>query len=287
MSDPILTYMRNPTPSTIKLPAGATDTHVHVFGPGSKFPYSPTSHFVPVDATKETLFALHAKAGIDRCVIVQSLVHGLDNSAVEDAMIAAKGRYLGVAMVPLDVSDTELKRLADVGFRGIRFHFMKGRPGHTPQQVIEFSKRLVPLGLHLQIHFDGSLAKELTPFLIQSPVPVVIDHMGRVDATLGIEHEHFQAVCRLIEHQDFWIKVSGIDRIDANPPYKQGIPFARHLVQQYTEKCVWGTDFPHPNHTHMPDDGILFDSLAQIAPKPDVLHRLLVDNPMRLYRFSA
>ena len=287
MSEPILTYMRNPTPSTIKLPTGATDTHVHIFGPGAKFPYSSDSNLIPVDAGKETLFALHAKAGIDRCVMVQSLVHGTDNSAVEDAIVAAKGRYLGVALVNLGVSDTELKRLADVGFRGVRFHFMKGRAGNTPEQVIAFTKRLEPFGLHLQVHFDGAFAKELAPILTKSEVPVVIDHMGRVDATKGMQHEDFQAVCRLVEHPKFWIKVSGIDRIDSKPPYEQGVPFAKHLVATYTDKCVWGTDFPHPNHTHMPDDGILFDSLAKIAPKPDLLHRLLVDNPMRLYRFTA
>jgi 2-pyrone-4,6-dicarboxylate lactonase len=37
----------------------------------------------------------------------------------------------------------------------------------------------------------------------------------------------------------------------------------------------------------VPDDGVLVSALAQIAPKPDVLHQLMVDNPMRLYRFSA
>ncbi len=287
MTEPILTYLREPTPSTLKLPFGACDAHVHIFGPSTVFPYAPTASFTPVDAPKETLFALHAKAGIHRCVIVQSLVHGYDNRVVEDAMQAASGRYLGVALVALDVSDAELKRLAGVGFRGVRFHFMKGGNGYDPQTVIDFTKRLEPHGLHVQIHFDGSLARELTPFLKKSAVPVVIDHMGRVDATLGIDHENFQAVCRLVEEPNFMVKVSGIDRIDSKPPYTYGIPLARHLVHNYPDRCVWGSDWPHPNHTHVPDDGMLFDALAQIAPKPEVLHQLLVDNPQRLYRFSA
>jgi 2-pyrone-4,6-dicarboxylate lactonase len=288
MTEPILTYMRTPSEAKFKLPVGATDTHVHIFGPNNVFPYAETRGFTPVDAPKEALFAWHKKMGIDRCVIVNTLLHGYDNSVVEDAMRAAKGRYLGIALVQIDVSDAELKRLAQVGFRGVRFHFMPGYKVHeSPEQIIALTKRLEPLGMHLQLQLHAQYAKELMPVLRQSAVTVVMDHMGRVDASLGIEHEYFQDFCRLLELPGFMVKVSGIDRIDPTPPYTQGITFARHLVRNYPDRCVWGSDWPHPNHTHVPDDGVLVDSLAAIAPKPDVLHQLLVDNPQRLYRFSA
>lgn len=288
MTEPILTYMRTPSEATIKLPVGATDTHVHIFGPSHVFPYAKSRGFTPADAPKETLFAWHKKMGIDRCVIVNTLLHGHDNSVVEDAMRAAKGRYLGIALVQTDVSDAELKRLAQAGFRGVRFHFMPGYTVHeTPEQIIALTKRLEPLGMHLQLQLHAQYAKALMPILKQSAVTVVMDHMGRVDASLGIEHEHFQDFCRLLELPGFMVKVSGIDRIDPHPPYEQGITFARYLVRHYPDRCVWGSDWPHPNHTHVPDDGVLVDSLAAIAPKPDVRHQLLVDNPQRLYRFSA
>ena len=90
MTEPILTFSRTPSDAKIKLPAGATDSHVHIFGPASKFPYAESRSFTPVDAPKETLFALHKKLGIDRCVIVNTLLHGYDNGVVEDAMQAAK-----------------------------------------------------------------------------------------------------------------------------------------------------------------------------------------------------
>ena len=288
MSEALLTYMPEPSTPRLKLPSGSCDSHVHIFGPAKQFPYAEKRSFTPVDAPKEKLFALHKKLGIDRCVIVNTLLHGLDNSVVEDAMKAAPGRYLGIALVRTDVADTELKRLAEVGFRGVRFHFMPGQAvDETPQEIIALSKRLAPLGMHLQLQLHAQYAKELLPILKESPVPIVMDHMGRVDAKLGIEHEHFQDYCRLLDQPGFFVKVSGIDRIDSQPPYKHGIPFARYLVKNFTEKCVWGSDWPHPNHTHVPDDGMLVDSLAQIAPKPDVLHQIMVDNPQRLYRFTA
>lgn len=288
MTEPILTYMRTPSEAKIKLPVGATDTHVHIFGPNNVFPYAESRGFTPVDAPKEALFAWHKKMGIDRCVIVNTLLHGYDNSVVEDAMLAAKGRYLGIALVQIDVPDAELKRLAQVGFRGVRFHFMPGYKVHeTPEQIIALTKRLEPLGMHLQLQLHAQYAKELMPLLKQSAVTVVMDHMGRVEAGLGIEHAHFQDFCHLLELPGFMVKVSGIDRIDPLPPYAKGISFARHLVRNYPDRCVWGSDWPHPNHTHVPDDGVLIDALAAIAPKPDVLHQLLVNNPQRLYRFSA
>jgi len=286
MTEPIRTYLEKPSTPLLKLPAGACDAHVHVFGPAKIFPFAATSNINPVDAPKEKLFSLHKQLGIERCVIVQSAVHGLDNRVVEDAIQAGEGRYLGVALVRTDIADSELMRLADVGFRAVRFNFMKHLgPGTDPADVAQLSKRLEPLGMHLQVHFDPALIDELVPYFKQCVTPVVIDHMARVDAAQGIEQPAFQTLCKLLQTPRFFVKISGIDRIDPTPPYSQGIPLARHLAAEHTDRCLWGTDWPHPNHTHIPDDGVLVDALTQIAPNPDRLHQILVDNPQKLYRF--
>ncbi len=288
MTSPVLTYQQTPSRPTLRLPAGSCDSHVHVFGPAARFPFAATRNFTPVDAPKETLFALHRQLGISRCVIVQSAVHGFDNSAVEDAIAAGAGRYLGVALVPHDVPDAELQRLKDAGFRGVRFNFMKHLgQGATAHQVLELTHRLAPLGMHLQLHFDSSLIHQLAPIFKASAVPVVIDHMARVDAALGSGHADFRALCSLMQDPRFYVKVSGADRISPVAPYTQGAELARLLVQSFPDRCFWGTDWPHPNHTHVPDDGALVDLLASIAPAPDLLDRLLVKNPQRFYKFTA
>jgi 2-pyrone-4,6-dicarboxylate lactonase len=287
MTTPLLTFNPNPSRPALQLPAGACDAHVHVFGPAARFPFAASRNFTPADAPKETLFALHRQLGISRCVIVQSAVHGLDNSAVEDAIAAGGGRYLGVALVPHDVADAELKRLKAAGFQGVRFNFMKHlSQAASPQQVADLTQRLAPLGLHLQVHFESSLIHELAPVLMKSAVPVVIDHMGRVNASLGADHADFRALCMLMEDSRFYVKVSGADRISP-PPYTQGAALARQLLQAFPERCFWGTDWPHPNHNHVPDDGKLVDLLADIAPAPDLLERLLVTNPQGFYGFAA
>ena len=288
MSLPVATFNPAPSRPRLLLPAGACDAHVHVFGPVASFPFSPDSRINPADAPKETLFALHRHLGVSRCVIVQSLVHGFDNAVVEDAIAAGGGRYLGVALVPHQVPDGELRRLKAAGFRGVRFHFgLHQGHGASVQQVLAMTRRLAPLGLHLQIHFDSTAIHELAPLLKQSAVPVVIDHMGRVDASLGENHADFRALCTLMEDTRFYVKVSGIDRVAKAPPYADGIVLARRLVNDFPDRCFWGTDWPHPNHHHVPDDGVLVDALAQIAPAPAALDALLVSNPQRFYQFES
>ena len=294
--DFVQTYLDTPSLPVLKLPAGSCDTHVHVLGPLDRFPYAqangPKRGPAPAPAPKERLFALHRRMGIERCVIVQTVNHGYDNGVVEDAIEAGGGRYLGIARVTLDVTDRELQRLAGRGFRGVRFNFMRHLVGgESPQEVVALTARLASVGLHLQVHFESELVHTVGQALRASRVPVVIDHMGRVDARLGESHPDFQALMGLLEQPGFHVKVSGIDRIDATCRAGQGYPagvlLAARLVERFPDQCLWGLDWPHPNHTHVPDDGELVDALARIAPSAAALEKLLVHNPQALYRFAV
>jgi len=115
--------------------------------------------------------------------------------------------------------------------------------------------------------------------------------MGRIDAREGSDHPDIKALTKLLKRKDFHVKVSGIDRIDAHAlpeeRYVAGVQIARMLADQFPDRCLWGTDWPHPNHTHIPDDGILVDALKQIAPNPKVLEQILVHNPQQVYQFSG
>lgn len=292
MSEPSLaapTFMAAPRQPKLKLPRGACDAHVHVFGPRARFPYAPGRGLAPTDAPKESLFALHDFLGIEHCVIVHTAAHGTDNAATADALAAKGGAYRGVALVPTDISDAELKRLDAAGFRGARFHYMAHLAKAAPiDEVITFGKRLADIGWHLQIHMAAELIAELAPAIHRAPVPVVIDHMGRVDASLGLEQPAFRALLDLMQDNNVWVKVSGCDRATRQgPPYADAVPFARKLVEEFGDRCVWGLDWPHPNHQGpIPDDGELVDLLAKIAPGEKQRQALLVDNPQRFYRFT-
>ena len=287
MGEPKPSYLNSPSRPKLKLPSDACDTHVHVFGPSKVFPFAEPRPFTPADAPKEKLFALHAMLGIEHCVIVQSTCHGFDNRVVADAIAAKNGDYCGVALLPATVEDAELRRLDALGFRGVRFNFMRhlGK-GAGIEDAIGLSSRLAELGWHLQVHFESSLIEELAPWLARSAVPVVIDHMGRVDASLGLDQPAFRRLLGLMQNGKFRVKVSGSERISRKPaPWPDAVPFARKLVAEFGDRCFWGSDWPHPNLAAIPDDGVLVDLLSEIAPSEMERKALLVDNPRSFYRF--
>jgi 2-pyrone-4,6-dicarboxylate lactonase len=276
-------------PLPLKLPPGACNAHCHVFGPFGRFPLAADGTYKPAAAApKEALYALNDGLGLQRCVVVQSGAHGFDNRAAEDAVLSRPETYRAVALVRPDVADAELQRLDRHGFRGVRFNYNAHLGKSTPMpDVIAFARRLVPLGWHLQIHCDRELLVEFAPLLRTSPVPVVIDHIGRVDAGAGLDQPQFRALLGLMAVERFWVKVSGMDRISRlGPPYLDARPYAAKLVAEFGDRVLWGNDWPHPNHTHVPDDRQLVDLIEGIAPTAEARERLLVGNPARLYRFG-
>lgn len=272
------------------LPRGACNAHCHVFGPRAQFPYAADAPFIPAeDAPREALYALNDRLGLQRCVVVQSTCHGLDNSVSAHAIAGRPRHYRGVALVRTDVADAELAALDVAGFRGVRFNYMGHLGARAPAaDVLALAARLAPLGWHLQIHGDIRLLTEVAPALRESPVPVVIDHIGRVDAGMGLQQPAFQALRRLLDQPVFWAKVSGVDRISRlGPPYDDALPFAATLVSEFGDRVVWGNDWPHPNHAGpLPEEEELTAQIQRMAPTAAALQRLMVDNPQRLYRFE-
>lgn len=268
-------------------PAGAVDAHCHVFGPEAVFPFAPERKYTPVDAPKEKLFALRDHLGISRNVIVQATCHGSDNRALVDALVASEGRARGVAVVKPDISDTELEQLDQAGVRGVRFNFVKRLVDATPKDVFrEVAQRISQLGWHSVVYFEAADLEELIPFLTSLPGTLVVDHMGRPEVSEGIESTGFSSFRQFMaENPNVWVKVSCPERLTvAGPPYDDVVPFARTLVEQFPDRVLWGTDWPHPNmKSHMPDDGALVDVIPRIAPTRALQQALLVDNPARLY----
>lgn len=286
MTATYLPFHPDPKRPDLRLPAGACDAHCHVFGPAARFPFAPERGYTPVDAPKETLFALHRHLGIQRSVLVQASCHGTDNSAMMDAIAASGGNCRGVAMVRADIGPDELRALDEGGVRGVRFNFVTHLGRDADLDAVRLvAEKVAPLGWHAVIHFDADRLPMLAPVLKEIPVPMVIDHMGRVDASQGVGQTAFRMLLDLLEDERFWVKVCGAERVSrAGPPFDDAVPFARMLVERFPDRVLWGTDWPHPNmRTHMPDDGALVDLLARIAPDERLLKALLVDNPTRLY----
>jgi len=283
-----LVFDPHPSKPLFKLPPGSVDAHCHVFGPGDVFPFAPERKYTPCDASAAQLFALRDYLGFDRNVIVQATCHGSDNRALVDALRRAEGRARGIATVRPDVTDAQLHALDAAGVRGVRFNFVKRLVDKVPRETLaSIAARVAPLGWHVVIYFEAAELPELYDFFASLPATLVVDHMGRPDVSKPVSGPEFGLFERLMrEHGNVWSKVTCPERLSKSEPplYEDVVPFARRLVEAFPDRVLWGTDWPHPNlKSHMPDDGTLVDFIPRIAPTPELQHRLLVENPTRLY----
>lgn len=283
-----LDWHPNPSKPTFQVPAGAVDAHCHVFGPGDVFPFAPERKYTPCDASWEDLFHLRDYLGFDKNVVVQATCHGSDNSALLDVLERSEGRARGVVTVKPDITAEELQRMHDLGVRGVRFNYVKRlvdpKPDEYYQEIIE---KIRPLGWHVVLYFEPADLKEKKDFFTSLNIPLVIDHMGRPDVTKPVDGDEFEMFLDFMrDNPNVWCKVSCPDRltVSGSPEYADVVPFAKKIVEEFPDRVLWGTDWPHPNmKKEMPDDGILVDYVPSIATTPELQEKLLVTNPTKLY----
>ncbi len=277
-------------PTAFTPPPLACDAHCHVFGPAALFAFSPTRTYTPPDSGIDDFQRLQQRLGFSRAVFVQASCHGTDNTAMIDAIGRGAGSYAGVAMVDDSFSDADLAYLHDNRIRGIRFNFV-AHLGGAPDldRFWRLVRRVEPLGWHVVLHFDATDLPTYSDLLDAMPVPYVIDHMARVPAADGVQQEPFQQLLQLHADDEMcWVKISCAERLTEGkaPPYNDVIPFAQALVATAPDRVLWGTDWPHPNMSVMPDEGELVNLLAAFVPDAAIRTQILVDNPQQLYDFD-
>ena len=280
----------DPSPTTPRfvVPAGAVDAHCHVFGPGDTFPFAPERKYTPCDASREQLFALRDFLGVTKNVVVQATCHGADNSALLDVLEHSDDQARGVVTVTTDVTQYELERMHELGVRGVRFNYVKRLVDPRPDEYYrEIIAKIAPLGWHVVLYFEPTDLAEKRGFFSSLGVPLVIDHMGRPDVTKPLDNPEFAMFVDFVQNTpDVWTKVSCPDRLTAtgSPLYADVVPFAQTIVDEFPDRVLWGTDWPHPNmKKEMPDDGILVDYVPSIATTAALQQKLLVTNPTTLY----
>ena len=258
----------SPRPPRFAIPPMACDTHVHVFGPASKYPYSPARGYTPPDAPLEALLGMHRVLGIERVVLTQPSVYGTDNRAVLDALAQHGERMRAVATVAADITDDDLERLDHAGVRGIRVNLVDpgGMPFDSMAALEDFARRIAPLGWHIELLIHVSDYPDLRTTLGVLPVDLVVGHLGYMPTDAGLDNPGFHDFLALIRDGRCWVKLTGPYRISTldDPPYADVTPFARTLIETAPDRMLWGTDWPHPIvYKPMPNDGDLLDHLER------------------------
>jgi len=287
----------DPTPDkpAFAMPPGAINTHCHVNSNGmTPFPWSDDRKYDPAFAPWRKLEELYTFLGFSGEVIVAATCHGTDNSYMLNALKKSKGRALGVAFVEKNISDQELTDLDKAGVRGVRYSYVKRLTNPPPpEDMVAMASRIERLNWHVDLYCEAADLKDLEPHIKAIPVPVVFDHMAVPNIDKGVADPEFQRYLQLFrDKKDCYAKVTCPERLTGSSKpedWSKVLPFARALAEEFPDRVITGTDWPHPNmkEGQMPNDGELLNRwIWEIACRNSAtLKRLLVDNPRRLFNF--
>jgi len=292
MDAPCLPPVNEPKAPELETPRLACDSHFHLFGPVSRFPYAPERAYTPAEAPLEKLLAMHARLGFDRGVVIQGNAHGTDNAALLDALGREPARLRGVSIVGENTSRGEIRRMAEAGVRALRFHVAPRQPGRFSSLGLDAFEALAPhmveFGLHVQFFMDARELPNILPRLENWTLPIVLDHFGSAKGAEGPQAPGFEILKRCLGEGRIWVKLSGAYRASEQyPDYPDARPLHEALVKTNPDQLLWGTDWPHPRlEKNMPDTGHLLDLFNAWTPSAADRRKILVENPARLFGFS-
>jgi predicted TIM-barrel fold metal-dependent hydrolase len=282
----------DPRPRTpaLRLPPLVCDTHAHICGPRTRYPYWPGRVYTPPDCLLSDYRRMLATLGVERAVLVQPSVYADDNTALLDALREAGSGFRAVAVVAADVAEAELERMHALGVRGVRCNIVDivEDKGKLPLAMLQrLAGRIRRYGWHIELLMHADEFPGMDRAFVDFPVDIVLGHLGYLRTEKGTDDPGFRALLALMRAGKAWVKLTGPYRISGQPlPYADTVPFARALLEAAPGRVLWGTDWPHVMmQGAMPNDGDLCDVLASWIPDAALRQRVLVDNPAALYGF--
>jgi D-galactarolactone isomerase len=266
-------------------PRGSCDCHMHIYD--DRFPLAPTATFKPRHAPVSEYRAVQRDLGLSRAIVVQPTGYGFDNRCTLEAIAELGAEARGVAVVPPDVTEAELERLTHAGIRGVRFHMLAG--GALSWDALEgLAAKVLPFGWHVQLQLDGRDLPRHESRLRSLPGNLVIDHVGKFLEPVTVEHPGFKVLLRLLDSGKCWVKLSAPYETSkvGGPHYEDVGALARALAKAHPERCLWASNWPHPNQNMEPSTVAMLDLLLEWTEDDSTRSRILVDNPAELYGFS-
>jgi len=266
-------------------PPGSCDCHMHIYE--DRFPLAPTATFKPPNAPPSAYRDVQRNLGITRAVVVQPTGYGFDNRCTLEGIAALAPGARGIAVVHPNVDDAELRRLTDAGIRGVRFHMQAG--GVLAWDALEgLAAKVQPFGWHVQLQLDGRELPQHEARLTKLPCALVVDHVGKFGQPgTTPDHAAFKVLLRMLDNGNCWVKLSApYETSKVGPPrYDDVAALARALSTANPERCLWASNWPHPNQKIVPSTAAMLDLLLDWVDDGATRARILVDNPAKLYGF--
>jgi predicted TIM-barrel fold metal-dependent hydrolase len=282
------------------VPPLACDCHMHVFGPPDRYPSAAVRSYTPRQASLDSWWKVARTLGLQRLVVVQPSAYGTDNRCTIDALRELGPLGRGIAQIDTSTTHNMLSDLHTAGIRGVRINAKSAgmRDVDVLRALItDTGRQIEPFGWHVQLHAELALLGEIADSVRQSPVPIVLDHMGGAKA--GDHRATLRPLLGLLASGRCWVKLSGAYRVSLQKSgFDDTTPIAKALVRANADQVIWGTDWPHtathsgksqpdaqPIEFRSVDDIALLDCLAEAAGNEQTFERILVTNPARLYGF--
>ncbi len=269
------------------------DCHAHVLDP-ERVPFHPSSTYeiLPHEIGTATQYeAVLDSHGVTHALLINPLGgYGTDNRYMLEAMANSGGRFKGVAVIPHDIADAELRRMDAAGVVGARFSIHHpASPMPTGPEGARTLRRLRDIGWFAEIHYTGDLLTEVADDLLCSRTPLVMDHCGRPVVERGLSQPGFQALLRIGRESEAVVKLSGVFRFSREPwPHADVEPYVEALLRTFTpDRCVWGSDWPFTRMETRVDYGPLFSLLSRWIPDQAERRKVLGSTPARLLRLNA
>ena len=287
------------TPPDFKVPKGACDCHVHVIGPKDRFPMASdrvyTPDFAPVDELIRHLKVLR----LDRVVVVTPSPYGTDNRSTLYAIQRLGKRARGIAVVPENVTHSQLEELHHQGIRGVRLNVETGGSNDPKLLIAMLTKAaeiVAPFQWNVQIYTNLAMIDGLRDVIPALPVPVVFDHFGHLEAKKGLQQPGLPALLDMMKSGKVYVKLSAPYRISELEGYSDAKAYVEAMVSANPDRVLWASDWPHTmpapgkkrtregiEPLRHEDDGLALNRIARWVPQPEHLKKLLVDNPGRLF----
>jgi 2-pyrone-4,6-dicarboxylate lactonase len=284
--------VHRPDPNTRKpkfiAPAGACDTHLHVYGPFDRYPLvAERNYTADPHSTLDDYLKVHRALGLERAVIVTGSANGTNNQVTLDALTRMNGNFKGLALLDPAVSDAELLGFKNGGMTGFRVK-ANGKGGLSFADTKAVSTRVAGFAWHVEF-LAQSMAEILdgVSFLNSLTMPYVFDHVAHAEpGSHEGDHEFRELLAVLKNEEHAWINLYSFYQLSKSgpPEYADMAEVARAVIEARPDHVIWGSNWPHAGiAVPMPNDGDLLDFVLAAAPDENIRNAILADNPATLY----
>ncbi|NLS07768.1 amidohydrolase family protein [Rhizobium sp. P32RR-XVIII] len=202
-----------------------------------------------------------------------------------------KDQARGIAVADGSTSIEDLASMKEAGIRGLRFVETRLAdqsriPGTIPlEQLFErLALKLAQLDMHAEIWAPLATVLSQWSRIEACRIPIVLDHMGAFDVSLGVEHRDFQRLLDLVSDGKVWIKLAVCRRQFGDASFAKVRPFHDAFIMAEDRRLVWASDFPFVRYpAWQPEMKDLLGLFRSWINDRGIEQRILVENPTTLY----